>query len=166
MCIRDSHYRKCIDAIHEIRPDIGLELLCSDLDGNLEALASLLEGAPLDVFAHNVECVPRMDSIVRDRRASFNQSKKILQEAKRIRPDILTKTSIMVGVGETDQEISDTMRDLRTRDVDVLTIGQYLQPSDKHLPIDRFPEPSRYADWDTEAREMGCLLYTSPSPRD
>ena len=150
-----SHYRNCIDAIHEVRPDIGLELLCSDLDGNFEALSNLLVGAPLDVFAHNVECVPRMDYKVRDPRASFTQSKKILQEAKRIRPDILTKTSIMVGVGETDEEISDTMRELRTIDVDLLTIGQYLQPSDKHLPIDRFPEPSRYADWDTEARDMG-----------
>ncbi len=150
-----SHYRKCIDAIHEMRPDIGLELLCSDLDGNLDALAQLLKGAPLEVFAHNVECVPRMDSKVRDPRASFEQSKRILEEAKRLRPDILTKTSIMVGVGENDEEISDTMRDLRKIDVDLLTIGQYLQPSDKHLPIDRFPEPAKYADWDAEAREMG-----------
>ncbi len=150
-----SHYRECLDAIHNVRPDIGLELLCSDLDGNLEALSQLLDGAPLQVFAHNVECVPRMDSKVRDPRASFEQSKMILEEAKRIRPDILTKTSIMVGVGETDKEISETMRDLRTIDVDLLTIGQYLQPSDRHLPIDRFPEPAKYADWDTEAREIG-----------
>ncbi len=150
-----SHYRECIDAIHEVRPDIGLEILCSDLDGNIEALAQLLDGAPLEVFAHNVECVPRMDSKVRDPRASFEQSKLILQEAKRIRPDILTKTSIMVGVGETDTEITDAMRDLRSIGVDLLTIGQYLQPSDRHLPIDRFPEPAKYADWDSEAREMG-----------
>ncbi|HJM66364.1 MAG TPA: lipoyl synthase [Candidatus Thalassarchaeaceae archaeon] len=150
-----AHYRACIDAIHEVRPDIGLEILCSDLDGNLEALSKLLDGAPLEVFAHNVECTPRLDSKVRDARASFEQSKQILQEAKRLRPDILTKTSIMVGVGETNQEISEAMEELRSIDVDLLTIGQYLQPSDSHLPIDRFPEPKQYADWDSEARRIG-----------
>lgn len=150
-----SHYRACIDAIHEVRPDIGLELLCSDLDGNLEALDLLLDGAPLDVFAHNVECTPRLDSKVRDPRASFEQSKRILEVAKKLRPDLLTKTSIMVGVGETDDEITEAMKDLRSIDVDLLTIGQYLQPSDRHLPIDRFPEPQQYAIWDSEAREMG-----------
>ena len=150
-----SHYRACLDAIHEVRPDIGLELLCSDLDGNTDALATLLDGAPLDVFAHNVECVERLDPIVRDPRATFSQSKMILEEATRLRPDILTKTSIMVGIGETDKEVTSTMAELRGVGVDLITIGQYLQPSDRHLPVDRFPEPERYAEWDAEAREMG-----------
>lgn len=150
-----AHYRACLDAIHEVRPDIGLELLCSDLDGNADALAALLDGAPLDVFAHNVECVERLDPIVRDPRATFSQSKMILEEATRLRPDILTKTSIMVGIGETDEEVTSTMAELRGIGVDLITIGQYLQPSDRHLPVDRFPEPERYAEWDAEARNMG-----------
>ena len=150
-----AHYRACLDAIHEVRPDIGLELLCSDLDGNTNALATLLDGAPLDVFAHNVECVERLDPIVRDPRATFSQSKMILEEATRLRPDILTKTSIMVGIGETDEEVTSTMAELRTVGVDLITIGQYLQPSDRHLPVDRFPIPQRYAEWDAEARNMG-----------
>ena len=93
-----------------------------------ERLSPSLEGSPLVVFAHNVECVPRLDSIVRDPRASFEQSLSILSEAKRLRPDMLTKSSLMVGVGETDEEIVEAMFLLRDAGVDLLTIGQYLAP--------------------------------------
>ena len=150
-----AHYRACLEAVHARRPDIGLEFLCSDLDGNLEALAALLDGLELRVFAHNVECVPRLDTVVRDHRASFDQSLEILQEAKRLRPDILTKSSIMVGVGETDEEVIEAMRRLREVDVDLLTIGQYLAPSPRHLTVDRFPEPEVFGIWDQAARELG-----------
>ena len=150
-----SHYRACLEAVHARRPDIGLEFLSSDLDGNLDALAALLTGLELRVFAHNVECVPRLDSVVRDHRASFEQSLNILREAKRLRPDILTKSSIMVGVGETDEEVVQAMRLLRGVGVDLLTIGQYLAPSPRHLVVDRFPEPERFIEWDQAAREMG-----------
>ena len=150
-----SHYRACLEAVHARRPDIGLEFLSSDLDGNLEALEVLLNRLELRVFAHNVECVPRLDSVVRDHRASFEQSLKILREAKRLRPDILTKSSIMVGVGETDEEVVEAMRLLREVDVDLLTIGQYLAPSPKHLAVDRFPEPEVFSKWDQAARELG-----------
>ncbi len=150
-----SHYRACLEAIHARKPTVGLEFLCSDLDGNFEALSKLLEGITLRVFAHNVECVPRLDSIVRDHRASFEQSIGILREAKRIRPDLLTKSSIMVGIGETDEEVVEAMRRLREVDVDLLTIGQYLSPSAKHLAVDRFPEPEVFIKWDQAAREMG-----------
>ena len=98
------------------------------------------------MFAHNVECVPRLDPIVRDRRASFNQSIKILK-AKKIRPDIITKSSLMVGVGETNEELIDAMKLVRDAGVDLLTIGQYLAPSNKHLTLDRFPEPELYNIW-------------------
>ena len=124
-----EHYRKCILAVHQRRPDVGLELLCSDLDGNLDALASLLDGLPLRVFAHNVECVPRLDKKVRDPRASFQQSLEILQEARRLRPDIAIKSSIMVGVGEKNEEVVDAMKLLREVGVELITLGQYLQPS-------------------------------------
>ncbi len=150
-----SHYRACLEAVHRRRPDVGLEFLSSDLDGNVGALESLLEGLELRVFAHNVECVPRLDKMVRDHRASFDQSLMILREAKRIRPDILTKSSIMVGVGETDEEIIEAMQLLRGAGVDLLTIGQYLAPSPKHLPVDRFPEPEMFSLWDQLARELG-----------
>ncbi|MEE2747059.1 MAG: lipoyl synthase [Candidatus Thermoplasmatota archaeon] len=150
-----SHYRACLEAVHQRRPDVGLEFLSSDLDGNLDALSLLLDGLELRVFAHNVECVPRLDSVVRDHRASFDQSLKILKEAKKIRPDILTKSSIMVGVGETDEEVVEAMRLLRGVDVDLLTIGQYLSPSPRHLPVDRFPEPEMFSQWDQIARDLG-----------
>ena len=150
-----DHYKKCISAVHERKPDVTLELLCSDLAGDHEALAHLLEGSPLSVFAHNVECVPRLDKTVRDHRASFSQSLGILRQAKVLRPDIITKSSLMVGVGERDEEITEALHLLRDAGVDLITIGQYLAPSDKHLAVDRFPEPEMYDVWAKEAIAMG-----------
>ena len=156
-----SHYKKCIEAVHKRQPDLTLELLCSDLAGDVGDLENLLSDSPLSVFAHNVECVPRLDRTVRDHRASFSQSLKILEQAKKIRPDIITKTSLMVGVGETDEEIVEAMKLIRTADVDLLTIGQYLAPSSKHLAIDRFPEPELYDLWAEIAIELGFLGVAS-----
>ena len=150
-----DHYKQCLAAVAERCPEVSLELLCSDLAGDLDDLAHLLEDSPLLVFAHNVECVPRLDPIVRDPRASFGQSLSILREAKRLRPDILTKSSLMVGVGETDDEILEAMQLLRGVGVDLLTIGQYLAPSKNHLAVDRFPEPELYDVWAQKAIEMG-----------
>ena len=150
-----NHYKKCIDEVHKRQPNLTLELLCSDLAGDLEALKLLLESSPLSVFAHNVECVPRLDKRVRDPRASFEQSILILKEAKKIRPDIITKTSLMVGLGETDEEIIETMDLIRKANVDLITIGQYLAPSKKHLKVDRFPEPQLYDEWAEIAIEKG-----------
>jgi len=154
-----SHYRKCLEAVREKAPEVSLELLCSDLAGDLQALSDLLEGLELEVFAHNVECVPRLDKKVRDHRASFKQSIGILKEAKRLRPDILTKSSIMVGLGETDEEITEALQILKDAQVDLVTIGQYLAPSPKHLPVDRFPEPSRYDEWSAQIEDMGFLCW-------
>ncbi|MAH91062.1 MAG: lipoyl synthase [Euryarchaeota archaeon] len=152
-----SHYRRCLEAVREKSPEVSLELLCSDLAGDHQALADLLDGLELEVFAHNVECVPRLDSVVRDARASFAQSIGILVEAKKLRPDILTKSSLMVGLGETDEEIIEALQMLKDAQVDLVTIGQYLAPSPNHLPVDRFPEPSQYDDWSREIEEMGFL---------
>ena len=152
-----SHYRKCLEAVREKTPEVSLELLCSDLAGDNQALSDLLDGLELEVFAHNVECVPRLDSKVRDHRASFSQSISILKEAKRLRPDILTKSSIMVGLGETDDEITEALQMLKDAHLDLVTIGQYLAPSPKHLPVDRFPEPSRYDEWSLQIEKMGFL---------
>jgi len=156
-----AHYRGCILEISERNAEIGLELLCSDLEGNLDALSLLLNDLPLRVFAHNVECVPRLDRLVRDRRASFDQSLTILKKAKELRPDLLTKTSLMVGLGESDEEILDAMMRIREAGVDMITIGQYLQPSSKHIPVERFPEPKNFADWDSFGREIGFSAVAS-----
>ena len=152
-----GHYRKCLEAVREKAPEVTLELLCSDLAGDHGDLENLLDGLELEVFAHNVECVPRLDSVVRDARASFEQSIGILKKAKELRPDILTKSSIMVGLGETNEEISHTLKLLREADVDLVTIGQYLAPSPNHLAVDRFPEPTQYDEWSKEIEDLGFL---------
>ena len=152
-----AHYRKCLEAVRERTPEVTLELLCSDLAGDHQALHDLLNGLELEVFAHNVECVPRLDSKVRDHRATFEQSIGILKEAKRLRPEILTKSSIMVGLGETDDEITEALQLLKDAGVDLVTIGQYLAPSPKHLAVDRFPEPERYNEWSKQIEDMGFL---------
>lgn len=153
-----GHYRRCVEAVHQRLPAIGIELLCSDLDGNWQALEQLLADSPLSVFAHNVECVPRLDALVRDQRASFEQSLEVLQRAKAIRPDLWTKSSLMVGLGETDAEITDAMQRLRGVGVQLLTLGQYLapgRPDTRFLPVDRFVEPEQFDRWAAEARAMG-----------
>jgi lipoic acid synthetase len=152
-----GHYRRCLEAVHRQCPEVTLELLCSDLAGDFSGLAVLLDGLYIDVFAHNVECVPRLDSTVRDHRATFAQSLEILREAKRLRPDILTKSSLMVGLGESDEEVSEALQLLRQAGVDLVTIGQYLAPSAKHLPVERFPEPDRYVEWEQEIESIGFL---------
>ena len=152
-----DHYKRCIEEVNNRQPEVTLELLCLDLAGDLDDLAHLLKDSPLSVFAHNVECVPRLDRVVRDRRASFTQSISILREAKRLRPDIITKSSLMVGVGETDDELVEAMKLVRDAGVDLLTIGQYLAPSSRHLAVDRFPEPELYDFWAEKAIELGFL---------
>ena len=155
-----DHYKRCVEAIHRRAPNTGIELLSSDLDGNWDALAHLLDGIPLAVFAHNVECVPRLDRTARDPRASFTQSCEVLRRAKALRPDLPTKSSIMVGLGETNDEVSDAMLRLRDAGVDLLTLGQYLapgRPGSRFLPVDRFVEPDQFHAWDEEARALGFL---------
>ena len=154
-----GHYRACVEAIHRRMPEVGVELLGSDLAGDLQALSQLLTDLPLRVFAHNVECVPRLDSLVRDPRASFDQSITILREAKRLRPDMVTKSSLMVGLGETDGEIVDAMQRLRDEaSVDLVTLGQYLtpgRPGERFLPVDRYVHPDTFDEYAEAAYAMG-----------
>ena len=156
-----SHYRQCLDAVHQRLPEVGLELLCSDLSGNLEALESLLDNAPLQVFAHNVETVRRLTPRVRDPRATFEQSILILKKAKELRPDIMTKSSIMLGLGETEEDIIETFRELRNAKVDLLTLGQYLAPGPGYLPVVSFPKPERFDKLANIAKEMGFRAIAS-----
>ncbi|MGI9455148.1 MAG: lipoyl synthase [Aeoliella sp.] len=153
-----SHYHRCVEAVHARTPTVTIELLSSDLAGNWDALAAMLDGLPLDVFAHNVECVPRLDSLVRDPRASFAQSLEVLQRVKYLRPDLVTKSSLMVGLGETNEEILEAMHELRSVDVEIVTLGQYLapgRPSERYLPVDRYVAPDQFAAWAGEAEALG-----------
>lgn len=150
-----AHYRACLEAVHAAAPEVSLEFLGSDLAGDLGDLADLLRDLHLDVFAHNVECVPRLDATVRDPRASFEQSLTILREAKRLRPDLATKSSLMLGLGETPDEVEAALLALRDAEVDLVTFGQYLQPSEKHLAIDRYVEPAEFEHWAERALALG-----------
>jgi lipoic acid synthetase len=153
-----DHYKQCVAAVHRRVPHVTIELLSSDLQGDQQALAHLLADIPLAVFAHNVECVPRLDLAVRDPRASFGQSLDVLRNAKRLRPDLWTKSSLMVGLGETNDEISDAMRQLRMVGVELLTLGQYLapgRPGERFLPVDRYVTPDQFDAWKGEALGMG-----------
>ena len=156
-----SHYRQCLDAVHQRLPEVGLELLCSDLSGNLEALESLLDNVPLQVFAHNVETVRRLTPRVRDPRATFEQSILILKKAKELRPDIMTKSSIMLGLGETEEDIIETFSELRNVKVDLLTLGQYLAPDPGYLPVVSFPKPESFDNLAYIAKEMGFRAIAS-----
>lgn len=150
-----THYRACLDAVHARLPQTGLELLCSDLNGDETALAALLDGAPLKVFAHNVETVERLTTNVRDRKASFARSLRILEAAKQLRPDLLTKSSLMTGLGETKEDMTAAFRALRAAGVDLLTLGQYLAPSNGHYPILGFTRPAQFDQWKDEALALG-----------
>jgi lipoic acid synthetase len=159
-----GHYRQCVEAVHRRLPLVTIELLSSDLAGNEVALATLLDGIPLAVFAHNVECVARLDHLVRDPRASFDQSLTVLRRAKQLRSDLFTKSSIMVGLGETDSEITEAMHQLRGADVDLLTLGQYLapgRPGERFLPVARYVPPEQFAAWADEARTLGFKAVAS-----
>jgi lipoyl synthase len=153
-----SHFKRCVEVVHDRLPNVTIELLSSDLGGNEDSLHYLLDRSPLAVFAHNVECVPRLDRLVRDPRASFVQSLRVLRCAKELRPDLWTKSSIMIGLGETDDEVTDAMRQLRGAEVDMLTLGQYLapgRPGERYLPVDRFVPPEQFDTWAADAKRLG-----------
>lgn len=159
-----DHYKRCVTAVRRRLPTTTVELLCSDLDGNWEALEHLLDGVELAVFAHNVECVSRLDSLVRDPRASFSQSLEVLRRARQLRGDLWTKSSIMVGLGETDDEVVDAMQELYSVGVRLLTLGQYLapgKPGTRFVPVDRYVHPDQFADWKQAAESMGFLGVAS-----
>jgi lipoic acid synthetase len=157
-----SHVARTIRRLRELRPDILVEALVGDFNGNTEYVGELLESEP-HVFAHNIEVVERLQRTVRDVRCSYAQSMKVLAYAKKRRPEGLTKSSIMVGIGETDDEVVRCMADLREAGVDLLTLGQYLRPTPKHLPVERFVTPEQFALFAEEGRKLG-FSYVASSP--
>ena len=144
-----AHYAACIRAIAERNPDTAIEALTPDFQGVQRDLETVVD-AGLCVFAQNVETVRRLTHPVRDPRAGYEQTLRVLAHAKRHRPAVLTKTSLMLGLGESEPEIAQCMDDLRAIDVDILTLGQYLRPTVNHLPVERFVSPedfARYRSW-------------------
>ena len=147
-----GHYAACVREVKERNPDTAVEALTPDFLGDLVDVETVLDSG-IEVFAQNVETVRRLTHPVRDPRAGYEQTLAVLAHAKHYRPDVLTKTSLMLGLGETDEEILACMDDLRDAAVDILTFGQYLQPTAHHLPVERFVPPEdfeRYRRWGLE----------------
>ncbi len=157
-----AHVASCIGAIKELSPDIIVEALVSDFRGDEDAIDEICSGRP-DVFSHNVETVRRLQSAVRDRRCSYEQSLEVLARAKEHSLSPYTKSSIMLGLGETVDELLATMRDLRQRGVDFLTLGQYLQPSHRHLAVQEFVPPEQFEELQSLAESLG-FSYVASGP--
>ncbi len=138
-----KHYADCIRKIKEDNPGTAVEALTPDFNGDEKAIEVVLDSG-LEVFAQNVETVKRLTHPVRDPRASYEQTLKVLEYAKKYRPDILTKTSLMLGLGEREEEVIETMDDLKAIGLDILTFGQYLQPTVHHLAIEEYVTPEQF----------------------
>jgi lipoic acid synthetase len=154
-----THFARTIAAIRKAAPGTTIEVLTPDFMRKTHALEIVLEARP-DVFNHNIETVPSLYRRIRPG-ADFLHSASLLKEAKRLDPAVFTKSGLMVGLGETDDEVERVMDDLRAADVDFLTIGQYLQPTRKHAAVDRFVTPERFADYKRLAEAKGFLLAAS-----
>ena len=155
-----AHYAAAVRAIKARTPATAVEALTPDFQGALPDVETVVDSG-LDVFAQNVETVRRLTHPVRDPRAGYERTLEVLAHAKRHRPDVLTKTSLMLGLGETDDEIRECMRDIRAANVDILTLGQYLRPTVNHLPVDRFVTPEQFQRFRDEALELGFLECVS-----
>ena len=149
-----EHFVKCINEIRKTSPGTTIEVLVPDFRGRLERALEILDAAPPDVMNHNLETVPRLYRRARPG-GDYAHSLRLLEEFKRQHPAVPTKSGLMVGLGETDAEILEVMRDLRAHEVDMLTIGQYLQPSPHHLPVERYVDPAVFKDYEKQASEMG-----------
>ncbi|CAL9229639.1 unnamed protein product [Arabidopsis halleri] len=157
-----GHFAQTVKAMKRHKPDIMIECLTSDFRGDLEAVDTLVHSG-LDVFAHNVETVKRLQRLVRDPRAGYEQSMSVLKHAKISKPGMITKTSIMLGLGETDEELKEAMADLRAIDVDILTLGQYLQPTPLHLTVKEYVTPEKFDFWKTYGESIG-FRYVASGP--
>lgn len=156
-----QHFASCINEVREENPDILIEVLIPDFRGNKE-LIKIVTGAKPDVLAHNIETVRRLQKSVRDVRANYEQSLSVLKLAKKFGVKY-TKSSLMLGFGETDEEIIEAMNDLRAVGVDIVTFGQYLRPSNKHVQITEYVHPNKFEYYKKMAEELG-FLYCASGP--
>ena len=155
-----GHYAACVQRVKEVNPDTAVEALTPDFLGVLADVETVVDSG-IEVFAQNVETVERLTYPVRDPRAGYQQTLDVLAHAKAHRPDVLTKTSLMLGLGETDEEILACMDDLRAANVDILTLGQYLQPTANHYPIDRYVSPEQFETYRQWGLEKGFMEVVS-----
>ena len=157
-----AHVARTVSRLKELRPDILIETLLGDFGGHLDYVDTTVDARP-DVWAHNIEVVRRLQRTIRDVRCSYDRSLTVLRRAKERAPERITKSSIMVGIGETDDEVLETLADLRAANVDLVTLGQYLRPTPKHAKVDRYVEPATFQRFADEATKMG-FLYVASGP--
>jgi lipoic acid synthetase len=155
-----GHYAAVVKAVKAANPDTAVEALTPDFLGDLQAVEVLIDSG-IEVFAQNVETVERLTHPVRDPRAGYQQTLDVLAHGKRYRPDVITKTSLMLGMGETEDELKACMDDLRRHDIDVLTLGQYLQPTRNHYPIDRYVHPDEFEQYRQWGLQRGFMEVVS-----
>ncbi|MCW6037873.1 lipoyl synthase [Spirulina subsalsa FACHB-351] len=159
-----TQFKRCIEAVRKMSPQTTIEVLIPDFCGNWEALKIVLDAAP-EVLNHNTETVPRLYRRVRPQ-GDYGRSRQLLQLTRQLAPHIYTKSGIMVGLGETDEEVRQVMADLRAVDCDILTIGQYLQPTQKHLGVQEFVTPEQFDAWREYGESIGFLqVVSSPLTR-
>ncbi|GIC86591.1 lipoate synthase [Aspergillus udagawae] len=156
------HFAETVMKIKQKAPSILVECLTGDYAGDLE-MVKLVARSGLDVYAHNVETVEVLTPQVRDRRANFQQSIRVLEAAKNAQPSLITKTSLMLGLGETDEQLWDALRQLRAVNVDVVTFGQYMRPTKRHMAVHEYVTPDRFELWRQRALDMG-FLYCASGP--
>ncbi|OJJ84229.1 lipoate synthase [Aspergillus glaucus CBS 516.65] len=156
------HFAETVIKIKQKAPNMLVECLTGDYAGDTE-MVSLVARSGLDVYAHNVETVEALTPQVRDRRAKFQQSIRVLDAAKKARPDLITKTSLMLGLGETEEQLWDTLRQLRAVNVDVVTFGQYMRPTKRHMAVHEYVTPDQFELWRQRALDMG-FLYCASGP--
>lgn len=157
-----EHFARTVRTLKELKPEILVECLTSDFRGDLSAVSTVVQSG-LDVFAHNVETVKRLQRVVRDPRAGYDQSILVLEHAKKAKQGMVTKSSIMLGLGESDEEIKQTMKDLRSIEVDILTLGQYLQPTPLHLTVKEYVTPEKFQFWKEYGESIG-FRYVASGP--
>ena len=157
-----AHIAQTISLLKQKNPALLVECLTPDFQGNLEHVRAVA-GSGLDVYAHNIETVEGLQRFVRDRRAGYQQSLSVLSFVKRAFPHLLTKTSIMLGCGEQADEVLQTLRDLRQAGVDVVTFGQYLRPTPKHMKVAEYVKPEEFERWQREAEALG-FVYVASGP--
>lgn len=157
-----AHIAATIRQLKTSKPELLVECLSPDFAGNHEGVTQVVMSG-LDVFAHNIETVERLTPFVRDPRAKYRQTLAVLKHAKEVNPLVVTKSSIMVGLGEKDEEMEQTMQDLRSVGVDCVTLGQYMQPTKRHLKVQEYVTPAKFAAWEELGKSLG-FLYTASGP--